>query len=172
MTSDGFAGGPSRRQAFQALAALGVGTLTFQRALAAQVAAQPEAPAGVTAEMIRQAEWISGITLSEADRKGLVSEINGTLRGFAALRKVPVSNAVAPAVAFDPAPWLAPSCDKPARPVVEPPARPKPDKDEDLAFLPLTALAALVRTKQVSSVELTRLYLERLHRYDKVLHNV
>jgi Asp-tRNA(Asn)/Glu-tRNA(Gln) amidotransferase A subunit family amidase len=165
-------GGPTRRQAFQALAALGVGTLTFQRALAAQVAAQPEAPAAVTAEMIQQAEWISGITLAEADRKALVGEINSTLRGFAALRKVPLTNAVAPAVAFDPAPWLPPSSEKLVRPAVEPPPRPKPDKDEDLAFLPVTALAALVRTKQVSSAELTKLSLERLHKYDKVLRNV
>src|SRR5947209_12537791 len=165
-------GNPTRRQVFQALTALGVGTLTFQRAVAAQAAAQPEAPAGVTAEMIQQAEWISGITLSDADRKALVGELNGTLRGFAAIRKVPLPNAVAPAVAFDPAQWLPPSGEKPSRPAVEPPARPKPDKDEDLAFLPVTALAALVRTKQVSSVELTKLYLERLHRYDKVLRNV
>src|SRR5205823_11462429 len=104
MTFDHSAGNPTRRQAFQALAALGVGTLTFQRALASQVAAQPEAPAAVTAEMIQQAEWVSGITLSEADRKALVAEINSTQRGFAALRKVPVPNSVPPAVAFDPAP--------------------------------------------------------------------
>src|SRR5437870_12237287 len=104
MTFDHSAGNPTRRQAFQAIAALGVGTLTFQRAVAAQVAAQPEAPAAVTAEMIQQAEWISGITLSEADRKSLVTEINQTQRGFAALRKVPLPNAVAPAAAFDPAP--------------------------------------------------------------------
>ncbi|HUG90853.1 MAG TPA: amidase, partial [Planctomycetaceae bacterium] len=38
-----------------------------------------------------------------------------------------------------------------------------------LAFLPVTELAALVRTRQVSSLELTKLYLERLEKYDPVL---
>jgi Asp-tRNA(Asn)/Glu-tRNA(Gln) amidotransferase A subunit family amidase len=36
----------------------------------------------------------------------------------------------------------------------------------------LTALAALIRTRQVSSMELTRLYLDRLRKYDPVLHCV
>jgi Asp-tRNA(Asn)/Glu-tRNA(Gln) amidotransferase A subunit family amidase len=48
----------------------------------------------------------------------------------------------------------------------------KPDKGDDLAFLPVTALAALVRDRQVTSAELTRLYLGRLKKYDPVLHCV
>src|SRR6185437_1492100 len=48
----------------------------------------------------------------------------------------------------------------------------KPDAAEDLAFLPVTALAALNRTRQVSSVELTKLYLGRLRKYDPILHCV
>jgi Asp-tRNA(Asn)/Glu-tRNA(Gln) amidotransferase A subunit family amidase len=41
-----------------------------------------------------------------------------------------------------------------------------------VAFWPLRHLAELVRTRQVSSVELTRMYLERLHRYNSRLNNV
>jgi hypothetical protein len=48
----------------------------------------------------------------------------------------------------------------------------KPDRDEDLAFLPVVRLSELIRTRQVSSVELTRLYLERLHQFDRVLNCV
>ena len=44
-----------------------------------------------------------------------------------------------------------------------------PATDEDLAFLSLAELAELVRTRQVSSVELTRLYLDRLRRFDPLL---
>src|SRR5262249_22517941 len=40
------------------------------------------------------------------------------------------------------------------------------------AFLPVTSLAALLRTRQVSSLELTKLYLERLKKYDPVLRCV
>src|SRR5262249_29359618 len=69
---------------------------------------------------------------------------------------------------FIPAPWLPPAEDK-IRGTVEPiaGAAPKrPAAEEDLAFLPLTALAALVRAKQVTSTELTKLYLARLKKYD------
>src|SRR4029077_10075187 len=44
-----------------------------------------------------------------------------------------------------------------------------PEAADDLAFLPLTHLAALVRAKKVSSTELTKLSLERLKKYDPVL---
>src|SRR5262249_11929756 len=45
----------------------------------------------------------------------------------------------------------------------------RPATDEELAFLPVTSLAALLRTRQVSSTELTKLYLERLKKYDPAL---
>jgi len=52
---------------------------------------------------------------------------------------------------------------------VEPWEGPVPTVEEDLAFLPVHRLAALIRAGHVTSVELTDLYLERLHRYDPVL---
>ena len=53
-----------RRTLLKGLAGLGVGTATFRRALAAQ-AAQAGA---VTPEMIKQAEWIAGLELTEEER--------------------------------------------------------------------------------------------------------
>lgn len=44
-----------------------------------------------------------------------------------------------------------------------------PSTEEDVAFLPVHRLAALVRRGLVSSVELTEIYLERMKRYDPVL---
>jgi Asp-tRNA(Asn)/Glu-tRNA(Gln) amidotransferase A subunit family amidase len=161
---------PTRRQWLQALAGVGVGSAVFQRALAARA----EPAAEVTPEMIQQAEWISGITLSDADRKSLAGRLTGALRDFKALRAVKLPNAAPPALSFNPAPWLPPA-EGPAHRSAEPIAQaaPKrPDSADDLAFLPLTALAALVRTRQVSSTELTKLYLERLKKYDPVLRCV
>ena len=47
----------------------------------------------------------------------------------------------------------------------------KPSSDEALAFLPVTHLSALVRTRQVKPSELTDLYLARLEKYDAVYRN-
>jgi Asp-tRNA(Asn)/Glu-tRNA(Gln) amidotransferase A subunit family amidase len=90
------------------------------------------------------------------------------------MRVFPIAHDVPPAISFNPAPWQPPSCE-PARRDAEPIVRAapkKPDAAEDLAFLPVTALAALIRARQVSSVELTKLYLERLRKYDPVLYCV
>jgi len=47
-----------------------------------------------------------------------------------------------------------------------------PEKLDELAFLPVTALAGLVRARKVTSTQLTRMYLDRLRRFDPVLKAV
>jgi Asp-tRNA(Asn)/Glu-tRNA(Gln) amidotransferase A subunit family amidase len=161
---------PTRRHLLKALAGLGVGSAVFQRALVAQA----EKALTVTPEMVEQAMWIAGLKLSEADRKSLATALTQAQRDFEAMRAVKLPNHVPPALAFDPAPWLPPAAAG-QRGAVEPTVRAapkKPDADDELAFLPVTSLAALVRTRQVSSVELTKLYLERLKKHDPTLHCV
>jgi len=161
---------PTRRHILTVLAGLGVGSAVFQRALAAEA----DKAVTVTPEMIEQAEWIAGLKLAEADRKALAGSLTRSPRQFKTMRAVKLPNHVAPAVAFDPAPWLPPSKDGRSG-SVEPISRAapkKPDSGDDLAFLPVASLAALVRNRQVSSVELTKLYLERLKKHDPALHCV
>jgi Asp-tRNA(Asn)/Glu-tRNA(Gln) amidotransferase A subunit family amidase len=52
---------------------------------------------------------------------------------------------------------------------VEPWEGPAPTDEEDIAFLPVSRLAALLRERLVTSTELTEIYLGRLRRYDPVL---
>jgi Asp-tRNA(Asn)/Glu-tRNA(Gln) amidotransferase A subunit family amidase len=52
------------------------------------------------------------------------------------------------------------------------PAVKRPANLEDVAFWPVRHLAELLRTRQVTSVELTEMYLARLHRYNAKLNNV
>ena len=157
----------TRRHLLQTLAGLGIGTSVFHRALAAQA----EKGEGVTPEMIRRAEWIAGLELSEEQRRSTASAVNRELKNFRMLRAVPLRNSVPPAIVFDPAPWLRPDCsgERGRVRMREDFAPVRPDSDDALAFLTVTELAALVRTRQVSSVELTTLYLERLRRYNSAL---
>jgi Asp-tRNA(Asn)/Glu-tRNA(Gln) amidotransferase A subunit family amidase len=158
--------GLRRRAVLKGLAVLGAGTLTFRRALAAQAAES----ARVTPEMIKQAEWIAGITFSDQERTGIARSLDQSLRSFEELRKVDVSYDVPPALTFFPTP------PRPAAEVRRNRATPidtrtleRPGSDEELAFLPVTELSKLVRSKKVSSTELTRLYLGRLKRFDPLL---
>jgi Asp-tRNA(Asn)/Glu-tRNA(Gln) amidotransferase A subunit family amidase len=157
---------PDRRHLLAALAAVGVGGSVFQRAVVAQA---PKDAAAVTEAMIEQAEWVAGIKLTEADRKAIVNGVNRLHRGFDKARKIPLPNSVPPAYAFIP---MAEPADRGPRGTVEPTSSAvpkKPDAADDLAFLPLTALSQLVRTRAVSSAELTNLYLDRLKKYDAAL---
>lgn len=162
---------PSRRDLLAATAALGFGTATFHRAVAAAVAADPAGP--VTPAMVKGAEWVAGIELTDDQRKQLAGALTRTLADFAALHKAAVGNNVPPALYFNPDAVPVHSRLDPGllRPVFGPPEveENRPRKDEDLAFLPLTGLASLLRQKKVSSTELTKLYLARLKQYDPAL---
>src|SRR6266496_832347 len=52
------------------------------------------------------------------------------------------------------------------------PAVKRPANLDEAAFWPVRHLSELVRTRQVTSVELTEMYLARLHRYNGTLNNV
>jgi hypothetical protein len=56
---------------------------------------------------------------------------------------------------FVPTPWPA--------------TKPVPKTAEDLAFLPAHQIAALIRAKKLTSMEITKIYLERLKKYDPAL---
>lgn len=157
----------TRRRVLAALAGLGLGTAAFQRALAAQAEQGME----VTPELIKQAEWIAGITLTDEDRKSVAEAVERDRRRFETLRKVELVNSVPPAFAFFAAPPQESDASLRRSDVraIESAAPEKPDSDDDLAFLPVTELSALLRTRKVSSAELTKLYLARLRRYDEML---
>ena len=157
---------PNRRQILATLAGLGMGTAVFRRALAAQAE-----KGTVTAEMVQQAEWIAGIKLTEEERNAAAKEIDGDLKKYQALRDAVVGYDVPPALTFYPLPPQT-SGGEIDRAAIVPIKRAdvrRPASDEELAFLPVTQLAELVRTRQVSSVELTKLYLARLRKYDGLL---
>src|SRR5438309_389062 len=98
----------SRRELFQALAVAGVGTEVFQRA----VAASADRTTTITPQLIERAEWVAGLELNEEDRKTVAGILNNWHASFRKLREVPLDNSVPPALAFHPAPFLAPDAGK------------------------------------------------------------
>jgi Asp-tRNA(Asn)/Glu-tRNA(Gln) amidotransferase A subunit family amidase len=150
---------------FAVLAAAGIGTPVFQRA----VAAQAEKKGSITAETIEQAEWISGLKLTEADRKAVAQTVARWQGANRKLRGVKLANSVPFPLVFNPAPAMLPGEKAGTVDVSDKETPKKPDSDEDLAFLPVSKLAGLLRTRKLSSVELTKLYLARLKQYDPVL---
>lgn len=117
----------------------------------------------ITKNMIAQAEKLAGLEFTDAERELMLDDVNQTLAAFEKLRTVPIPNEVHPALLFDP---LLPGASLPPaggpsrrsrRPELEVPANPA-----ELPFLPVTQLAELIRSRKVSSMDLTRVYLDRL----------
>ncbi len=161
---------PDRRELLTALAALGVGTATFHRAVLAQAEpAQAEPVTAITAEMVQQAEWVAGITLTDGERKRVAGSLTRALAGVNAGRKVELPNAVSPALHFNPQPGRTVISTSRGKVALAGGKEKKPESDEDLAFAGVATLARLLRAKQVSSVELTKLFLARLTKYDPAL---
>lgn len=152
------------------LTAAGVGTPVFRRALAAQA----EEGETFTAEMIQQAEWIAGIKLSEQDREATLKTVRDRNEKLVALRSAKIGYADPPAIWFNPTPGRLSEGDvrRGAMPAITNLEIARPEDDNDLAFLSVADLASLLRSRRISSRELTRLYLDRLHKHDATLQCV
>lgn len=163
----GFDGDLSRKEFLGALLAMGA----FSSASAWGEAIQ-DPPTTLTADDLRAAERVAGIEFTEDERKAILRSVQGFGRGFANVRSLPIDYSVEPPLPFAPQGRV-------------PTARPGtgvrttrvnvaalPLDKERLPFLSARELAALVRAKRISPVELTRLYLERLERYDPQLRCV
>jgi len=94
------------------------------------------------------------------------------LADLRALRAVPLDNAVPPALRYVPPGEPAPARPAAAAQPAELAAAPRPAQTADIAFAPLTELAAWLRSRAISAVELARMYLDRLRRFDPQLQCV
>ena len=129
--------------------------------------------AAITVDDIDSAAKIAGLDLTRDERDLMLEGVNDLREDYAEIRTVSLDNSINPALQFDPRPagfdyHPGPRRFRPSRPA--PVA--VPDDFEELAFLPVTQLAQLLRTRKVSSVALTEMYIERLKRFDATLHCV
>ncbi len=161
-----------RRQALARILAAAGGAAALFPAIAARERGGRE----TLQERIRRCGWLSGLEFTDDEIALMLEGVEELLADLEKLRGVPLDNGVPPALHFRPRGTPQPGgshfpTPRGAAPF-ETAAPARPASDEALAFLPLGELAALLRSRQVSSRELTGLYLERLRRYDPVLHCV
>src|SRR4051812_33017095 len=165
--------GVSRRRFIAGVATTGLAANLPGSVRAAEGASSSvETTARDGADLLAAAEKLAGIRFTAAQRAGLVKTVAERIPGYVALRSPPLAYDVFPAITFQPA--LA---------GIQPPRgaitrlgaswKPKPPtpapRREDLAFASVAELAALLRSGQVTSRELTELSLGRLKQHDRVL---
>jgi Asp-tRNA(Asn)/Glu-tRNA(Gln) amidotransferase A subunit family amidase len=122
----------------------------------------------VTKEQVAAAFVLLGIEFQDSELDMMLRRVNDALSGYEELRKVDVPYDAEPAFAFHPGlpsrvPGKGPARYATTIPIATTAKAPK--NLEDLAFLPVTGLAPLVRSRAVTSTELTKMYLARMNRY-------
>jgi Asp-tRNA(Asn)/Glu-tRNA(Gln) amidotransferase A subunit family amidase len=159
-----------RRSFMGYFAGVGLTSTLFPGVLWAKLAAG----ADITVETIASAEEVAGLHFDPAERELMLDGLKQQEARIEALHKIPLANSVSPAIVFDPLPPGKTVAPEPRKPMVRSQSSPRRiGADlEELAFLPVTELSELVRTKRVTSLALTQMYLARLKRYDPVLHCV
>ena len=139
-------------------------TQTSAKASGLEAREQPSEPK-ITSDQIVQAAALAGLEFTEGELDLMLPGVNDNLAQYERLRSVDLPNHVSPAWRFDPRP-PAPEALPRRRPVAVRPnkALALPADLEDVAFWPVTQLSTLVRTRQVTSLQLTEMYLARLKR--------
>jgi Asp-tRNA(Asn)/Glu-tRNA(Gln) amidotransferase A subunit family amidase len=161
----------TRRRFMSCFASLGLGSTLVPGIVWARM--QDQATERVTLAMVTEALRLQGIELPEADRQAMVNSANQNLSRYEAVRQQHVPLDVSPPFHFSAlAPGIEP--DRTRRPfrLSAAPALRRPTDLEDLAFWPVRHLAELLRRRQVTSLELTEMYLARLHRHQPTLNFV
>lgn len=169
---------PDRRSFLAYFSGLGLSSTLFPGVLWAKAeaaaAAQQPAPTftrpAITKAMLQDAAAVAGLTFTDHQLDSMLTGVNKLVPRYETLRAIELDNGVAPPLYFNP---ILPGTkiDRTKRPMrmSTPPRVTRPRNLADVAFWPATHLAELIRSKQVTSLELTEMYMARLHKYNPKL---
>ena len=126
----------------------------------------------ITKEMMRQAEKLIGIEFTDAQEAMALGGVNRNLDAYETNRKLDIPLDTEPAIAFHPA--------RAKKELYVPKTKfrfgkvelPQFKTVEDLAFATVPQLAELIRTRKITSTELTNMYLARLKKFGPKLISV
>ena len=123
--------------------------------------------------MVAQAAQLIGLEMTETEIDSMLPGLEEQRASYASIREKDIPNELAPALQFNPLPQgFKVNTQQEALYFDIPKDISLPDNLEDLAFYSVTQLAALIKSRQISSVELAEFFLQRLEKHDPTLHCV
>src|SRR5713226_110783 len=166
-----------RRNFMKTCSGIGLAGTLFPGVLWAR--AQAQGAKKITKELIDNAAAIADVPIPDEYKEMMLESLNDRAEGYEEIYKLHIPNSVDPALIFDPVlpgmkiatarkPLRMSAPDLPEAFGVFGRAGARPNY-EALAFASVRQLAELVRTKKVSSLALTEMYLGRLKKYDPTL---
>ncbi|WP_080058556.1 amidase [Spirosoma aerolatum] len=127
----------------------------------------------ITSDVVEVASRIFDLEFTSAERDSMLDNLNNARLNYEALRKIDLPNNIAPALYFNPLPagFTMPTGPSSFKASTQANVTLPKNRDE-LAYYTVGQLGQLIRTKQITSVELTQFFLNRLKTYDPKLHCV
>jgi len=156
----------NRRIFLQHLAVLGISSALIPACANATIVDEDD---GITVETLKAAEKVAGIELNNDERKEILERVVTNVKTYNKFREQHLSYYSFPSIVFNP---VAPGFkfDYEKKPLVFSEVKTqRPNNIEDLAFYSVIQQAELIRTQQITSLELTNLYLSRLKKYNDKL---
>ncbi|WP_083470309.1 amidase [Rufibacter tibetensis] len=127
----------------------------------------------ITVPMVQSAQKLLGLDFKPSQLDTALTELTDLRQSYIRLREAKLENSVPPALQFNPIPvGFTFERERERFKASELKKVDLPANREDIAYLTVRELAELVRTKKISSVELTTFFLARLKKYDPKLHCV
>lgn len=124
----------------------------------------------ITPETIQAASELFGLSFSPAEKDSMISNLTNQRSNYETLRKITLDNSISPALVFNPLPMgFEPNLDQKTLDWGLPNQVTLPEKEVDIAYMPVHQLAVLLKNKQLSSERLTKIYLDRIKTYSDTL---
>ena len=113
------------------------------------------------------------LSLTDAERDSLKGNLENLQKDLQALHQYKLDNSVGMSLKFDPRPkGFTPATCKDVSSWPLPKGVTMPANKEELAFYPVYKLAVLIKSKKITSTELTTLYINRIKKYGDTLQCV
>ena len=143
---------------------------------------QPQQPMRVTKDQVAAALKLLGLEFQDSEMESMLRGVNQALGNYESLRKLDIPLDTEPAFCFHPGlpgrqpikgpqrfETTIPKSGAAKAPSKLAPSNLAPSNLEDLAFWRVTELAPLIRSRAVSSTDLTKMYIERMKKYSPKL---
>ena len=124
-------------------------------------------------ERIKAAAYLAGIEFTDSEIELMEEGVNEDMQSYLSNRDISLDNGVAPVLEFDPFPEGYKFPDGPNQVQIKANLNIQlPQDSSQLSYFSITELAGLIQNKSISSVDLTRFFLNRLKKFNPELHCV
>ncbi|MCK4235739.1 MAG: amidase, partial [Candidatus Krumholzibacteria bacterium] len=121
---------------------------------------------GIERSDVERAQKVMGLKFSVSEIDSMLGDLRDNLAYYGKLREAGISNAIPPALLFNPIP-AGVEFDREERGMKLAPLEDieVPGNLEELSYCSVRELAGLIRSRKVTSTELTKMYINRLKKY-------